>query len=72
MAIFLAFVRNQLLPLYNPFPEPRSVIILDNTRIYRYAELKEIYNNKKIRLEYLLPYSLDFNPIEILFVLLKA
>jgi len=65
-------MRNQLFLLYNPFPEPRSVIILDNARIYRYAELKKMYNNKRVYLEYLLPYSFNLNPIETLFLLLKV
>jgi len=64
-------VRNQFLLLYNPFPEPRSVIILNNAKIYYYTELKKIYNNKKIYLEYLLSYSFNFNLIETLFLLLK-
>jgi hypothetical protein len=33
-AIFESFIIEQLLPLYNPFPAPRSVIIMDNTSVY--------------------------------------
>jgi hypothetical protein len=32
--IFKGFIINQVLPLCNPYPNPRSVIILDNALIY--------------------------------------
>jgi hypothetical protein len=32
--IFKGFIINQVLPLYNLYPNPRSVIILDNALIY--------------------------------------
>ena len=31
---FLSWVTNELLPYCNPFPEPRSVICLDNLNVY--------------------------------------
>jgi hypothetical protein len=33
-AIFEDFIIEQLLPLCNPFPAPRSVIIMDNASVY--------------------------------------
>ena len=40
-ALFEDFIKNKVLPLCNPFPLPRSVIIMDNapihrTEVYRY------------------------------------
>jgi hypothetical protein len=32
--IFKGFIINQVLPLYNPYPNPRLVIILDNILVY--------------------------------------
>ena len=39
--IIEAFLVNHLLPLCNPYPQPRLVIILDNASIY-YKNIKEI------------------------------
>jgi hypothetical protein len=32
--IFKGFIINKVVPLYNPYPNPRLVIILDNTLVY--------------------------------------
>jgi len=37
-AIFESFIIDQLLPLYNPFPAPRSVIIMDNALVHYKAQ----------------------------------
>lgn len=68
---FNIFVR-QLLTKMNPFPRPRSVLILNNTKVYYSNDLITIYKEAGIRLEYLLPYSSDFNAIEKSFSALKA
>jgi len=85
--IFNNFVREKVLPCCNPYLGPRSVLVMDNTRIHHsevcdilsdivkladYQELKEICAEAQIRLEYLPPYSPDFNPIEEAFAELKA
>ncbi|PMD13788.1 hypothetical protein NA56DRAFT_584950, partial [Hyaloscypha hepaticicola] len=33
--IFEDFIIDELLPLYNPYPGPRSVIIMDNTSVHQ-------------------------------------
>ena len=37
-AMFESFIINQLLPLCNPFPAPRSVIIMDNVSVHHEAQ----------------------------------
>ena len=69
---FNAFVADKLLPLMQPFPAPRSVIILDNARIHRIREFQGPRTVAGVRVEYLPPYSPDFNPIEKPFAGLKA
>jgi transposase len=56
----------------NPFPGPRSVLILDNASCYRSQELKDICDEAGVVLEFLPFYSPDFNLIEESFLALKA
>ena len=56
----------------NPFPAPRSVLILNNAFCHRSQELKDICEEAGVVLEFLPPYSPDFNPIEESFSALKA
>jgi len=72
----------------NPYPGPRSVIVMDNARIHHAEEIKMLVRNYGMgifsymyclanmsagcRIEYLAPYSPDFNPIEQAFSVLKA
>jgi len=65
-------IPDKLLSLMQPFPAPRSVIILDNARIHRNRELQELCTAAGVRVEYLPPYTPDFNPIEKSFAGLKA
>jgi len=44
----------------------QSVLVLDNARIHHDEDLIEYTGN---RVEFLLPYSPDFNPIETCFLL---
>jgi len=54
-----------------PYPGPRSVIVLDNCVIHRGRELKEACDTAGVRLEFLPAYSPDYNPIEMVFHVLK-
>ena len=54
------------------FPGPYSVFILDNASIHKGNYLRNICENKGVRLEFLPPYSPDFNPIELTFSMLKV
>jgi transposase len=70
--IFLDFVEYKVLPHCNPHPGPHSVLVLDNTSIHKSSRLKELCNTYGVTLEFLPPYSPDFNPIEATFHDLKA
>ena len=69
---FLQWVSDELLPLCNPFPGPRSVIIMDNASIHCNARVEELVRGHGCEIRYLPPYSPDFNPIELSFSVLKA
>lgn len=69
---FNQFIAERVLPLCNPFPAPHSVIVLDNASIHRSPELRAMCEVKGVRLEFLPPYSPDYNPIEESFAELKA
>jgi transposase len=60
-----------VLPLLNPWPFPRSIVILDNAKIHVYPELIQVVENQGALLIYLPPYSPQINPIEFQFGLLK-
>jgi transposase len=72
--IFEDFIVDQLLPLCNPYPGPRSVIIMDNASVHvsRQEALKSICRRKGVWIRFLPPYSPDFNPIEESFGDMKA
>ena len=70
--IFLDFVEAPLLPLCSAYPGPRSVLILDNATIHYSKRLRELCKTRGILLEFLPPYSPDYNPIEATFKDLKA
>lgn len=60
------FLIHRLLPLCNPFPQARSVVILDNASIHhaKLDEIEQAFTRKGVLLRFLPPYSPDFNPIE--------
>ena len=67
---------NRLLPLIDRFPEPKLVILLDNASSHQSA-IKDPAMIAKleeagVRVLWLPPYSLDFNPIEQSFNELKT
>src|SRR5436190_2910519 len=70
--IFLTFVHEKVLPYCNPWPGPCSIIVLDNASIHKDQELQDMCNAAGVKLHFLLPYSPDFNPIELTFKDLKA
>ncbi|KAE8231477.1 hypothetical protein CF326_g3506 [Tilletia indica] len=71
--LFYTYLKNDLLPYMTPFPGPRSVLVLDNASIHHSHRIRilveDIFNCK---LEFLPPYSPDFNPIERAFSKIKA
>jgi hypothetical protein len=65
--IFNQFVHTEVLLRMNAYSEdrpPRSVLVIDNARIYCSEELQEMYNETGILLVYLPPYSPDYNLVE--------
>jgi transposase len=62
---------NKILPFMNPYPFPRSILILDNARIHAYPEIFQTVEAFGALLIFLPPYCPQLNPIEIGFGLLK-
>jgi len=55
-----------------PFPSPKSVLLLDNVNIHKNPTFVNIIEQSGARIQYLPRYSPEFNPIENLFAKLKA
>jgi transposase len=62
----------QLLHHCGRWPEPRSVLIMDNASIHRSEKIEQLCADAGVKLVYLPPYSPDLNPIEEFFAELKA
>ena len=58
------FLETELLPLCNPFPQPRSVLILDNARPNSKVQIEQICSAKGVVVLWLPPYSYEFDAIE--------
>ena len=66
-----AFLEN-LLPFCGRYPEPRSVIFMDNASFHFFTPaVKKAIGDAGVILEYQPPYSPDLNPIEYLFGSIK-
>jgi transposase len=70
-AVFEDFIK-QLLCHYGRYPEPKSVIIMDNASFYHTKRVEQLCHDAGVQLLYLPPYSPDLNPIEEFFAKLKA
>jgi transposase len=66
--LFLAWVKQGLVPVL----QREDVVILDNLSTHKVAGVQETIEAAGARLEYLPPYSPDFNPIENLWSKVKA
>jgi transposase len=62
----------QLLPHCGRWPEPESVLVMDNASFHRTEGVEEMCYEAGVKLLYLPPYSPDLNPIEEFFAELKA
>ncbi len=62
----------QLLPLCGKWPQPTSVILMDNASIHHTERITQMCHDVGVKLVYLPPYSPDLNPIEEFFAELKA
>jgi transposase len=73
-ASYIQFIRERVLPHCNTLASglERSVLVMDNAKVHYSPELLEICAVAGVHIEYLPPYSPDFNPIETSFSVLKA
>ena len=51
----------------SPYPEPESVLVMDNASPHNHFEIHEICARFRVIVIFLPPYSYDFNPIEMVF-----
>eukprot|EP01029_Cantina_marsupialis_P003305 TRINITY_DN1313_c0_g1_i2.p1 TRINITY_DN1313_c0_g1~~TRINITY_DN1313_c0_g1_i2.p1 ORF type:complete len:330 (+),score=29.20 TRINITY_DN1313_c0_g1_i2:389-1378(+) len=70
--LFHQAVMDKLIPLLNPHPMPRSIVVCDNAVIHRYPEFIEAVHSQGAEVLWLPPYSPDLNPIEAAFGIQKA
>jgi transposase len=70
---FLEWIETQLLPTLRAFYGNKPmVIVLDNVSIHTNDDVRAIVERAGHILQYLPPYSPDYNPIELTFAVLKA
>ncbi|PPQ84969.1 hypothetical protein CVT26_008289 [Gymnopilus dilepis] len=69
--LFQEFIA-ELLDRMQPFPAPKSVIVMDNARIHKNQDIVDMIHARGMRIVYLPPYSPDYNPIELAFSTIKA
>ena len=70
--LFESFIVNQVLPQCNPWPGPRSVLVMDNASIHNIPRITAICEAQGVIVLQLPPYSPDYNPIKQSFQVLKA
>ena len=66
--VFLSYVQQHLAPTLRE----GDLVVMDNLAAHKVAGVREAIEGVGARLEYLPPYSPDFNPIELAFSKLKA
>lgn len=72
---FMDDVQGSIIPFLNPFPQPSSVLVLDNCGIHHTYEedhLRDMVEARGAILLFLAPYSPIDNPIETSFNVFKA
>jgi transposase len=62
----------ELLHYCKPFPDEKSVIVMDNASFHHSEKIEQMCSEAGVKLVYLPPYSPDLNPIEEFFAELKA
>ncbi|OGE55430.1 hypothetical protein PENARI_c004G00238 [Penicillium arizonense] len=70
-SVFEDFIE-QLLKHCGKWPEPKSVIVMDNASFHHSERIEQMCSDAGVKLVYLPPYSPDLNPIEEFFAELKA
>lgn len=69
--VFEDFIE-QLLEHCGRWPEPKSVLVMDNASFHHSEQIEQMCSKAEVKLVYLPPYSPDLNPIEEFFAELKA
>lgn len=69
---FFDFVRGSLIPNMLPYPNPKSIIIMDNCSIHHVGHVAALLEEMGILHLFLPPYSPDLNPIESVFGFIKG
>jgi transposase len=69
--VFENFIE-ELLPYCGKWPNPRSVLIMDNASFHHSKKIQRLCDDAGVILRYLPPYSPDLNPIEEFFGELKT
>ena len=69
--VFKDFIK-QLLYYCGRWPEPKSVLIIDNASFHHSDIIERLCAEAGVKLLYLPPYSPDLNPIEEFFAELKT
>jgi transposase len=70
-ALFESFIE-ELLSYCGRWPEPKSVLVMDNASFHRSDRIEQLCRDAGVVLLYLPPYSPDLNPIEEFFAELKT
>lgn len=70
-SVFEDFI-DQLLRHCGRWPEPKSVLVMDNASFHHSERITQMCADAGVKLVYLPPYSPDFNPIEEFFAELKG
>jgi DDE superfamily endonuclease len=64
---YLTVLENDILPLMNPYPGEKSVLINDNAPVHNKAAIMTLCDGFGVITVFLEPYSYDYNPIELVF-----
>lgn len=66
-AYVLEVLEVEILSRMNPFPQPHSVLIMDNASVHDHDLVQRLAARYGVLVVFLPPYSYDFNPIEFSF-----
>ena len=64
---YLCVLEHQIIPLMNPFPLVKSVLIMDNAPVHNKAAIMTLCQGAGVIAIFLEPYTYDYNPIELIF-----
>ncbi len=57
--------------MINKLPDTIDIVVMDNISFHHSKEVRELANQHNVQIIFTPPYSPEFNPIEIVFSLLK-